>query len=339
MNTLQLLSYSISILALYAQNHTKLKYSGMTFTNERYCPNISMDSDVGYDSLKHMATTGTNYVAIVVTQYQMNISSTTIFPVFNEPIPCSVTPSGVCLTATNASLIQTITNAHNLGMKVFLRAYVNLVADPKHWTGDIGKFFNDSQWNLWFMEYTKFILGYAELAQQNNVEMFSVSGELVDASKQEKYWRELIPKIRSVYDGILTSSANWALPNGTGEVTEKQWWDLMDIIGVDEYYVATNYQFVNGSYPTLDELKIYWQPIEQQLIDLSIKWNKSVIFTECGYCSGVNGTCYSNGMIPPSPPTNESMQAMVTQYQATLEVMTKYEWFEGVFWWNWARYL
>ena len=46
----------------------KLKYAGMTYTNERYCPNVSMLSPVGMESLQHLATTGTNFVAVVVTQ-------------------------------------------------------------------------------------------------------------------------------------------------------------------------------------------------------------------------------------------------------------------------------
>ncbi len=80
--------------------------------------NISVDSSVGLDSMKHLATTGTNYVAIVVTQYQMHVTATDIYPTYGSPVVCTSTPSGYCITATNASLLGTIKNAHDLGMKL-----------------------------------------------------------------------------------------------------------------------------------------------------------------------------------------------------------------------------
>eukprot|EP00672_Neobodo_designis_P006156 CAMPEP_0174870066 /NCGR_PEP_ID=MMETSP1114-20130205/69020_1 /TAXON_ID=312471 /ORGANISM="Neobodo designis, Strain CCAP 1951/1" /LENGTH=76 /DNA_ID=CAMNT_0016105329 /DNA_START=70 /DNA_END=296 /DNA_ORIENTATION=+ len=49
-----------------------LPYKGMTFTNERYCPNVTLASAAANRSLAHLATTGANSVSIVVTQYQRN---------------------------------------------------------------------------------------------------------------------------------------------------------------------------------------------------------------------------------------------------------------------------
>ena len=142
---------------------------------------------------------------------------------------------------------------------------------------------------------------------------------------------------------LLTDAANWSPPNSndTGELLTKQWWDLVDIIGCDEYYIQQTYHFINGSYPTLNQLLNIWQPLEIQLLNLHNKWNKSIIFTEIGYCSGVNGSCYANkdwtsddSIIP--APTNESLYAQTIQYEAALTAMSKYSWFKGIFWWNWA---
>eukprot|EP01084_Bolivina_argentea_P035512 65865_1 len=325
------------IECIASQNRTKLKYSGMTFTNERYCPNISMDSKVGLDSMKHLATTGTNTVAIVVTQYQMNITSTNIYPIYNTPILCTSTPSGYCVTATNESLINTINNAHNLGMKVLLKPHIDLINDSKNWRGNIGIGMTQNQWNNWFNSYENYIMQYAEIAANTSVEMFSVSTELVTPSTQETFWRALVPKIRNIYKGILTDAANWSPPGkNIGELVQKNWWDIVDIIGCDEYYVSFNYGMINGSYPTLTQLLNVWKSVEQQMFDLHNKWNKSIIFTEIGYCSGVNAKCYANGNKAPNRPTNESLYAMYNQYEAVLTAMSKYEWFEGIFWWNWA---
>jgi len=40
-----------------------------------------------------------------------------------------------------------------------------------------------------------------------------------------------VQAVREVYTGELTSSANWG-----GEEMSKQWWDVIDYIGVDAYY-------------------------------------------------------------------------------------------------------
>ena len=335
MSTL-LLHAVLWIQSTTAQSNAKFKYSGMTFTDERYCLNISMDSSVGLDSMRHLATTGANYVAIVVTQYQSNISSTDIFPIFDEPVECTATPSGFCVTATDASLINTIGNAHSLGLQVLLKPHIDLIGDAPHWRGQIGMGMTQAQWTQWFASYEQYIVRYAQLAEQNGVAMLSVSTELIEASTQESFWRDLIPKIRGVYSGVLTDAANWSRPgSNTGELAMKQWWDLVDVIGCDEYFVSQTYRMINGSYPSLAQLLGIWEAVEQQMLALHVKWNKSVVFTEIGYCSGVNGTCYANGGTPPGPPTNDSLFAMYTQYEACLMAMSKYDWFEGVFWWNW----
>ncbi len=75
-----------------------------------------------------------------------------------------------------------------------------------------------------------------------------------------------------------------------------------------------------------------WQSVEQQMLTLHNKWNKSIIFTEIGYCSGIKANCYANGGKPPGSPTNQSLYAMYNQYEAALTAMTKCSWFEGVFW-------
>lgn len=56
----------------------------------------------------------------------------------------------------------------------------------------------------------------------------------------------------------------------------------MDFIGIDAYY---NYDagLVN---PTLDELLNAYQAVVNRLESLANKWQKKVVLTELGYCSG-----------------------------------------------------
>ena len=61
----------------------KWPMAGITFTGGRYCPNVVMGSDASLASMQHLTTTGASWISIVVTQYQWNISSTEIFPLYN----------------------------------------------------------------------------------------------------------------------------------------------------------------------------------------------------------------------------------------------------------------
>jgi len=42
---------------------------GITFTGGRYCPNITIDSQDSFYSLRQLKSTGANYVALIVTEY------------------------------------------------------------------------------------------------------------------------------------------------------------------------------------------------------------------------------------------------------------------------------
>ena len=342
-----------------------LRYAGMTYTNERYCPNVTLASPGGLRSLDHLATTGANAVAVVVTWYQWNLTSTEIYPV-RDAVRCTTTPSGYCVTAADDEVRRAIAHVHSMGQRVLLKPHIDLLNASGYWRGQIGTNMTKAQWARWFASYTYFIQHYARLAEATGVELFSVSTELITPSTQAAYWRdEVVPAIRAAYTGRLTDAANWATPSGEGELTHKTWWDLVDVIGVDEYYVTfhfTNYVPATSDddddasdedaaaaavdpppglrYRTAEELEVLWQPIVRQLTNLSAHWNKSVVFTEVGFCAGVNGSCYANGAAPPPPGVPEtsaaSLAAQAAQYEALLRVFAPKPWFEGVFWWNWA---
>jgi hypothetical protein len=66
------------------------------------------------------------------------------------------------------------------------------------------------------------LLHYATLAQETNVELFSLSCELIAASKRDTEWRALAAQVRTVFHGLLTDAANWGYLNATGgEETNK----------------------------------------------------------------------------------------------------------------------
>jgi hypothetical protein len=66
---------------------TAFERNGMTYTDGKYCPNVTMSSDLSVKSLEHMRWVGTNWIAIVTTWYSYTAETTDIFPFYHEPFP------------------------------------------------------------------------------------------------------------------------------------------------------------------------------------------------------------------------------------------------------------
>ena len=60
----------------------------------------------------------------------------------------------------------------------------------------------------------------------------SLECELIGMSDKTASWRQVIKEIRQIYDGKLLSAANYG-----GEEVSTLYWDDLDFIGVDAYYL------------------------------------------------------------------------------------------------------
>ena len=117
------------------------------------------------ESLKLLTRTNTEWIAICFSWFQSNTTSYDIHP---DPVA----------TATTESVKYAITKAHNLGLKVMLKPMVDTLEEEKTqpyehvWRGEI------LSTEEWFKSYSNFINSFAELAQENRVELFCVGCEL-----------------------------------------------------------------------------------------------------------------------------------------------------------------
>ena len=84
---------------------------------------------------------------------------------------------------------------------------------------------------------------------------------------------------------------------------------------------------------TLDDLRIAWKPIRQELKQTSEKWKKPIFFIECGVCSakGVSRTPWQHS----SPELVYDGQEQADFYQAVFETFWDEPWFMGFTWWAW----
>jgi hypothetical protein len=292
-------------LRVAAMPHGKI--GGIAFTDwdpEHYSPSLS---DV---SLPRLKATGARWVGEVVVVHQESANSTTIYPGY--------------FTLKDAGLIYEIQKARELGMKVLLKPQVWVDTAEFIGASQIGTGITaESQWDAWFVSYTATIVKYAQIAQENGVEMFCVGTELAGTTSQSARWRDVIKAVRQVYGGMLTYTAI------SGEEISIDWWDELDIIGVSAYYPLTG-----KNDPTVEQLKGAWTPWARRLAELAGQTGKPVLFTEVGYRS-VAGANIAPWDLDPNNAIDMDEQANC--YRAVFETFWNRPWFAGMFWWEWDK--
>lgn len=298
----------------------KIEFKGITFVGDKYCPLVNYSDPLALESLTKLKQTGANWVAIVVTEYQDYTNSTEIYPLYDNFIKNEYF---IYKTETLSGLENVIKKAKQLDLKVMLKPHIDLSREKRYnvtWRGNIGEpFTEEAQWQKWFESYEKFILKYAELAEKLKVEMFSVSCELIATSKMDAFWRKVIKQIRLVYSGLLTDSANH-----DGEEFEKTWWDVLDFIGVDAYYLPIKNEDLEFSEANWDQVLL---DAVSKLKDLSLKYKKDVIITEVGFCSG---NCRRDEKVLLK---DQYMQAYF--YERFVRIFSQQPFIKGYFWWAW----
>lgn len=260
-------------------------------------------------SLHNLVAIGATWLSLIVTCYQETIDDT--------EITCALPR-----TPSDDDLIHVIELARELGLAVMLKPHVDLNNDPDHWRGQIGENFDEDDWAAWFASYRQAIYRYADLAQAQSVEQFSVGCELSATVGRVAQWRETIAGVRDRFSGPLTYAANHS-----GEESSITWWDAVDFIGVDAYYPLTDHND-----PTLAELEAAWEPISATLSSLAATWNRPVLFTEVGYRS-VDGANVAPWDWQSSAPID--LQEQADCYQALINSVGDAAWLAGIFWWMW----
>ena len=106
-------------------------------------------------------------------------------------------------------------------------------------------------------------------------------------------------------------------------VKEIDWYDAVDVVGLDAYWV------LNGT--TVPDVVAQWRPHVAYSRALAAKWNKTLVFTEIGYCSGLCDWRRKRKA------TLGDYRQQAVHFQALFEAMRGEEhWFDGAFWWNCA---
>jgi uncharacterized membrane protein len=297
-----------------AQSQSGFQYNGIVHVSWWF---DEYDSTAGGTSRAALRDTGSNWMGLLVTWYQQDASSNVIA---RHPDPNK--------DHTDARIRTAIRDARSRGLQVMLKPHVDALNGQ--WRGD----FNPSNPAAWFQSYTQFILHYAQIAQEEGVELYCMGTEFktISGAANRDRWIAVINAIRGAYGGPLTYAANATFP--ADEFTSVSFWDQIDIIGLDGYFTLTD-----QNNPTLAQLISAWtsnrfgENIVAAVQNFASSRQKPVIFTEIGYKStdGTNREPWNFGLSG-AVDTAEQRDC----YQAAFTVWSQQSsWMRGFFWWAW----
>ena len=227
--------------------------------------------------------------------------------------------------------IKRIELAHSAGFKVFLKPHVWITSHSNgKWRSDIYPT-NEENWEIWKSNYRDFILRYAKIAEQSNVELFCIGTEFSKLTIEKPiFWKNLIKEIRIIYSGKITYAANWY-----NEYENISFWDDLDYIGIQAYF-----PLVKNKYPSVAELSKGWNAHLPILDSTAKKFNRKVLFTEMGYRSTAESAIKPWLWLEKSSNLNESisLETQVNCYDAFFNSVWNKEWFAGVHIWQMRNY-
>ncbi len=205
---------------------------------------------------------------------------------------------------------------------------IQVMVKPQIWIGHgqftgYMKMATEDDWQKLEASYKRFILLYAEVAQETNATLFCIGTELEQFTvHRPRFWKELIAEVRKVYKGKLTYAANW------DEYKRFPYWEELDFIGVDGYFPVSALKT-----PTVEDARKGWQPWKAEMKEVSEKNNKPILFTEYGY----RNIDFAGKEPWQSNRTEDghNTEAQVNLYKAFFEEMYPEPWFAGGFIWKW----
>ncbi|MFO0555057.1 MAG: hypothetical protein U0271_42160 [Polyangiaceae bacterium] len=161
--------------------------------------------------------------------------------------------------------------AHRRGLSVMLVPH--LWVESGEWRALIDPG-SDEAWEAWAASYRDFVLAWARVAAEANIEILSIGVELRSwvTTPRVELLLPIVQEIRSVYPGLLTYSSNWDDARAT------LLWDAVDLVGINAFYPLASH---DGA--TLPELRAGGSRVVAEIDRFAEGLRKPVLLTEIGY--------------------------------------------------------
>ena len=176
----------------------------------------------------------------------------------------------------------------------------------------------------WFDSYESWMLRYAGLAAEEDVDILVVGTELRSTvARSPDRWRAMIDRVRERFEGELVYAANW------DAVEEVPFWDALDFVGVQFYAPLADA-------PGRSERDMR-RRLDRELDRLGAiagRFERQVLLTEVGYKS------VENTEVRPFEWSERSNASVNVEHQARayrvlLDGIRERSWIGGIYWWKW----
>ncbi len=235
--------------------------SGFNFAHEGYDIIRGYGGSEATAQLTELADLGARTVAVVPYSYMRSATRADEMPVIYQ-----------ANAENDMATLHSMAVSQSLGMSVMLKPQIWISGS---WPGDVD-FTTEEDWKRWFSYYRRWILHYAMLAADHDIEILCIGTEFAQASlKHPERWRSIITDIRRIYPGAITYAANW------GEEYENiAWADALDYIGCNAYYPLSESMELSDR-----ELSRQVEEMVDKICNRAEEIGRPLLITEIGYRS------------------------------------------------------
>jgi hypothetical protein len=298
--TVQIWAYRSEYTALEQISAEVPFQKGMSFTT---WTNESFNTDWVKAEFQKMKAIGIEWVAINHWWWQDYLNSTTI-----KRGPWS---------DTHENMIECFLYAKSIGLHIMYKPMLNLLKEYE-WRSYI--VYSED----WMNNYTAWMVDNAKAAEVGGVEILCFGTEMGNMQVHSDGVREMIHKIRDVFSGYLTYSANH------DSYMYVDWYDAIDFIGISMYTMMT----IDWD-PTVQQLTNVWDGIYLDLEEMALRWKKPIVFTEIGIQARDGSNLIPNdNQISNRQDISEMENFYLSLFNSRIWTAP---WFKGAYWWIWDR--
>jgi hypothetical protein len=237
-------------------------------------------------------------------------------------------PTGIDLTfelpfeENRAAVLAAIRQAHARGLRVFLVPH--LWVENGEWRALIDPG-DDAGWERWVEAYRAFVLTWADVAREGEVDLLSVGVELRSwvTTPRASSMLSIIADVRKVYPGLLTYSANW------DDVEDTLIFEALDVVGINAFYPLAERDGASD-----EELMRGGRSVAAKVGKLARALEKPIVLTEIGYTTRVDPAVRPWEWPDAMTAVRIDERAQAAAYRALVAPFLDARWCAGFFVWR-----